>query len=377
MSDHWRSLGPAVAGQRRRRDRAQRHDPTGLAERNGSRPARVASSTILAWFAKTPLQSPNVRARPSRATAFTVVELLVVIAILATLLALLLPAVQSARESARRTQCQSHLKQLGLSCLIHEQSLNRYPTGGWGYMWIGDPDAGVDSRQPGGWVFNVLPYHEQQALHDLATGLQGTAKQLALAQMNTTALTTFNCPSRRAARGYPLKQWTVPRNSQSTANAAKTDYAANGGDGPVCDMGMPTGDQICEAVESGVIYQRSAVTVSHVTDGTSSTYLLGEKYMNADSYTTGTDNGDDQSMYVGYDLDVTRWTRNDPRVACTPLRDTHGLEQYHRFGSTHAETSAFVFCDGSVRSLTYQVDPEVHRRLGNRADGLPTESAGF
>ena len=309
--------------------------------------------------------------------AFTLVELLVVIAILAILVGLLLPALQAAREAGRRTQCQAHLKQLGLSCLSHEQAFRRLPTGGWGYMWIGDPDAGTESQQPGGWVFNVLPYIEQQTVHDLAAGLQGSAKKAALAQMNITSLDLLNCPSRRAARPYPLKQWTVPRNSNVTQTSAKTDYAANGGDGPVCDMGMPTGDQICGSLESGVVYQRSLVTISHVKDGTVNTYMLGEKYVNADNYLTGNDNGDDQSMYVGYDLDVNRWTRNAPDTPCTPLGDTRGVEQYHRFGSAHAEASFFVFCDGSVRSIFYSIDPEVHRRLGNRADGLPTDATGF
>ncbi|MGI6414295.1 MAG: DUF1559 domain-containing protein [Thermoguttaceae bacterium] len=140
---------------------------------------------------------------------------------------------------------------------------------------------------------------------------------------------------------------------------------------------MPNGDRFCSDIETGVIYQRSTVAIGDISDGTSNTYLLGEKYVSREMYTTGADNGDDQSMYVGYDLDVNRWTQNDPVAPYTPLRDRRGLEQYYRFGSAHPGACNFVFCDGSVRSVSYTIDPEIHRRLGNRSDGQPVDSSRF
>src|SRR5437763_2442587 len=106
-----------------------------------------------------------------RHRGFTLVELLVVIAIIGILVALLLPAVQAAREAARRSQCKNNLKQIGLAAMSHLDTQKHYPTGGWGYRWTGDPDLGFGTNQPGGWLFNLLPWMEEQMVHDMAKGL--------------------------------------------------------------------------------------------------------------------------------------------------------------------------------------------------------------
>ena len=120
-------------------------------------------------------------------SGFTLVELLVVIAIIGVLVALLLPAIQAAREAARRNSCKNNLRQLAIGCLNHESGAGFYPSGGWGANWVGDADRGFGRDQPGGWIYNVLPFIEEDAMHSLPKDNLPdvhTAPQLAGAKRN-------------------------------------------------------------------------------------------------------------------------------------------------------------------------------------------------
>ncbi len=308
----------------------------------------------------------------SRHFGFTLVELLVVIAVVGLLLALLIPAVQAAREAARRMQCQNHLRQLGVAMHNHHETYGRFPSAGWGYLWVGDPDRGSGREQPGGWIYSVLPYVEQSSLRELGRGLGEDEKLAAAATVCETPVDVFNCPSRREASLYPYALGgLLPRNAASSVDVAKSDYAANAGD---VDCGGGRGPATLEEGDqgfawsdfskgTGIFYVRSEVTINQISDGSSRTYLLGEKYRKE----SDSDQGDDQSMYSGYDYDTVRWATPD----WTPIPDSEEVEIGHRrFGSAHASGCYFVFADGSVHMINYRIDPEIHRRLGNRKDGL-------
>src|SRR5688500_15583906 len=107
---------------------------------------------------------------------FTLVELLVVIAIIGILVALVLPAIQAARAAARRTQCKNNVKQIAVACLNFESTHKTFPTGGWSWRWMGDPDKGYGPQQPGGWIYQAAPYLEEQIVFDISKGLQPAQK---------------------------------------------------------------------------------------------------------------------------------------------------------------------------------------------------------
>ena len=225
-----------------------------------------------------------------RKNGFTLVELLVVIAIIGILIALLLPAVQAARESGRRTMCKHNLKQLGTAMENHLAVHHRYPSNGWGHLWIGDPDRGTGKEQPAGWIYNLLPYLEQTQLRETGQGFAPSAQRAELSKLMRVPLAVFACPSRPAPTLSPAAPFWLPRNAEWVADVAKNDYAVNGGDFFSEDSvweGPPTladGDADRYAWSdpsrlTGVCFQRSEIRPAAILDGLSQTYLIGEKHV--------------------------------------------------------------------------------------------------
>ena len=337
--------------------------------------SRATSRSIVAGSA------PRLSRRRRNSMGLSLVELLVVIAILALIIALLIPAVQAARAAARRLQCSNHLRQIALASVAHEGTYRQFPSGGWGFGWVGDPDR-FGENQPGGWTFSVLPFLEETALHDMGKGLSPVEKRAAVSEMNKIPVSVFICPSRRTAIGYPYHS-PPQMNADIVIDelVAKTDYAANGGEtNPAGGYGPTSLDAeedyhwVDPSEFTGVITQRSRTRAQDIADGMTHTYLVGEKHLSPKYYANGDSRGDDQSMYAGEDSDTLRFTQ----IGLTPIQDNDDVEvEMYRFGSAHSSGFHMGFCDGSVRRMSYDIAPEIHLILGNRRDGSQVDSASL
>lgn len=322
---------------------------------------------------------------------FTLVELLVVIAIIGVLVALLLPAVQAAREAARRAQCQSSIKNIALAILNYESANNELPVG-----VVGQPK----DTEAWSWSTLTLPYLEQQSIYNslrpsssyiappdgARSGKRNLADVLIAAKTNPaelaplqTPLSIFRCPSddtpdtvpfdgsERSSRTTDDGKWErhfnginslqlTPQFTPSTSN-----YVGSRGfvDLPCTWGGDP---RLCEG--NGVFNGLVPVTLKQITDGTSSTFLLGER----DSYCLsatwiGVRNPQGANMLgIGWSLGRVSVKLNH---AETGNHDTCT----EGFSSRHPGGANFASCDGSVTFISDDIE---YNHAGNNKD-LPVE----
>jgi prepilin-type N-terminal cleavage/methylation domain-containing protein len=317
-----------------------------------------------------------------RCAGFTLVELLVVITIIGVLVGLLLPAMQGARESARQAQCSNNVKQLGLGTSQCVATTGMFPSGGWGNTCVGDPTRGFDKKQPGGWIYNLLPFIELGTLHDIALNATTSNFMQLNATQTQTPMEIFICPTRRRVALYPFQSrdyWNMDRSKLT--KCSKTDYAINVGTVGDNELGCPSGvtslatGDTCTSwpteAWNGISFVRSQVLASDITDGLSATILLGEKEIDANHYTDGTVACDNHCIMAGLDNDMYRLT------ATQPVQDRRGLSSETQFGSAHPGLCIFVFCDGSVHKISNSVDLVTFRNLGSRNDGNVVDNSKY
>jgi prepilin-type N-terminal cleavage/methylation domain-containing protein len=325
---------------------------------------------------------------------FTIMELLVSMFIIGVMMGILMAAVQMVRESGRRTSCQNNLHQIGIAMSQHVAAVGYYPSSGVGGGRSGDADLGFDLFPPGpvalppqtgGWIFNLLPFLDQQSLHDLSLN-SGSNRFQMVGIMNSTPLAVFYCPSRRAATAYPLNATITGAQRLPNGKVAKTDYAANGGTevkpiiqtNNITSATAATPDLTLFAIDSigrptyftGVSGERSHI--QDIPDGICYTYFACEKFLSPSRYLSGDDMGDCRAMYVGNSWDTNRVSGPLNSKALAPVRDSadRSLESngYQRFGSAHSDGFNALMCDTSVHFVRYSISPEIHSHFAHRDD---------
>src|SRR5262245_36886252 len=203
---------------------------------------------------------------------FTLVELLVVIAVIAVLIALLLPAVQKVREAANRMSCQNNLKQIALACHNYHGGYGRFPAGVRLPVMVGGRPSGGSNL----WV-EVLPYFEQDNLyknwdhHDNRTNVAG-GRNATQAQV----IKILVCPSDLLPEPvWELTAVTAGSPVWSRGFYGLTSYGGNAGKRSVHTGGPPAFPRI---TRDGIFFIDSSVRLTDITDGTSNTFLFGERF---------------------------------------------------------------------------------------------------
>jgi len=304
---------------------------------------------------------------------FTLIELLVVIAIIAILIALLLPAVQQAREAARRTQCKNNLKQIGLALHNYHDVHRTFPPG---YIARGIPPTAMAAmeRGPGfAWSVMILPQFDQAPLYSQLDTKLDAVDPLNLSVIADVGLPMFRCPSDPAK-----ERFTVTANG-TDIELPTSNYPAVLGYG---NMTMSPGQA------TGAFYRNSSVRMRDITDGTSNTFLVGERkakhdfvpsMMAVDSNTTwyaavpGATRPAGMmmmSMQEAQSSLVLGHVGQDAMMSMPAMHhNPNSTNHIANFSSQHIGGSQFLLCDGSVHFLGENADYSVFRNMGEKDDG--------
>lgn len=313
------------------------------------------------------------RAPPRR--GFTLIELLVVMAIIGILVALLLPAVQSAREAARRSQCKSNLKQVGLATHMFHDTFNHLPPAAYGTKGVNE---GTSSTDPNIFInytpfLAILPYLEQSNIS------QKYQKNLAPTDtsdpdgdgitnnsLTSAPLPVFSCPSMPVPALPPRPAW-------SSYGFSRGNYSHVSGSGNSSVWTPDTGP-----IGSMVF---GKVRMADITDGLTNTLLAGEMHYTLKNflYTTGTNlgqlRGGNTCWSFGHPQGYVTASTNVPLNTETTVERTEDPDNYWRlsgifgFRSIHEGGSQFALSDGSVRFVSDSISFDIYRALGSRAGG--------
>ncbi len=275
--------------------------------------------------------------------AFTLVELLVVVAIIGTLVALILPAVQASRAAARRTQCQNHLRQIGLACTEFETARSEFPTGCLGCRFSPDPR----DRKFISWNVATLPYLDQVAVWERFDTSEPIGSEINREAVSAV-IPTFLCPD--ANRDFSTTpEYLVNGKWDAGEGMGLTDYGGMAGvEGPGRDAPAEESNRYYrDAGSRGIMLAEIATRAVDITDGLSHTVIVAER--------------------ACPEVDESQWASG---ANCFAQHQEMPINETWKNGeifSEHAGVAGVAFADGHVEFLSESIEQTVLIALLTRA----------
>ncbi len=324
---------------------------------------------------------------------FTLVELLVVIAIIGVLVALLLPAVQAARESARRSQCENNLRQIGLALHLHHDTLQQFP-------------MGAVNSEGSMWTYYIMPFIEQQNAQDIMTIGEDSRGNFQWAHPGPydharvannpsyrniliveTLMPIFQCPSNAIPS---VGQYDVSSDNWHVVNRHAASYLGNASGFATNQTERDENGRTLGSLD-GVLFGWSEIAFKHILDGTSNTILVGEALHDVETQDLSGSRrerpeGDhkDHWYFGSDDIDINNDLSECLGSTAVPInyggstnpcenarsnREACQLYQLS-FSSNHPGGAEMLRCDGSVEFLVEGIDEIAWSDMGTRANQI-------
>jgi prepilin-type processing-associated H-X9-DG protein/prepilin-type N-terminal cleavage/methylation domain-containing protein len=320
---------------------------------------------------------------PRRRRGFTLIELLVVFFVIAVLIGLLLPAVLQSRGAARRVSCVNNFKQLGIAALHYESDHGKFPTGGRVPVYVGDRPTGGTNL-----MIELLNYLEQNNTYnrwDYDDDRNNVAGGTTATQAKVIGI--LLCPS------DPLPETVVELTATNAPPWCRGFYAMSsyGGNAGTRSVLMGAPPAFPRMSRDGIFYIDSCVRVAGITDGTSNTFLFGERYhldpewdRREPEVIPGIDSLEHQGKWgmiavgPGIMSNVTLHTAEKINYRVPPGGDLSTMEnRLCAFGSGHPGGANFAFADGHVCFLKESTSLPILQALSTRGGGEVVSAGDF
>lgn len=317
-------------------------------------------------------------ARPhSLRRGFTLIELLVVIAIIAILIGLLLPAVQKVREAAARMTCSNHLHQLALAAHNYHDTNGFFPP-----AWrnptptttftnvIQDPPL-PDTPRFTNCLVELLPYIEQDNLQKNWNWTDINANRGPDGSVSSQVIKIFLCPS-------------SPLAAQPKATVSGNVYGLNSYAGVAGRYSFRAFVGSAFTISNdGIFYINSRVKMNGITDGTSNTFMFGERYHrdpNFDRMYTNfpiigwsgwawCDQGNAIGDFLVGAAQPINWKIPDSATGPNSSANPWVQQRLSTMGSGHPSGANVALADGSVRFVRDSVPLAILQAFCTRAAG--------